>query len=128
MMPTALELSREEWQSYIDAARKRSVPQLTPAEKQERRQLLSRVREVSAALKSRFGAQRVILFGSLANADWFTAGSDVDLAVEGLTGDRFWQAWRTAEEIIHDRSVDMIEIETARQSVLQAIHRYGIEL
>jgi len=38
-------------------------------------------------LKSRFGARRVVLFGSLAHAAWFAPHSDVDLAVEGLVGE-----------------------------------------
>ena len=128
-MPTALELTREQWQPYIDAARRRPAPpKPTSAERQRREQLLARVRKASAELKTRLGAQRVILFGSLTNADWFTPDSDVDLAVEGLAADAFWQAWRLAEEIIGDRPVDLIEVETAKPSLLRAIQRYGIEL
>jgi len=79
-------------------------------------------------LKTRFGARRVVLFGSLAHAAWFMPDSDVDLAVEGLTGDTYWQAWRLVEEIIHDLSVDLIEIETAGESLRLAIQRYGMGL
>ncbi len=128
-MPTALELTREQWQPYIEAARHRVTrPEVTLAEQNEREQLLNRVRQVATELKTRFKAKRVILFGSLANADWFTSDSDVDLAVEGLTSDDYWQAWRLAEDIIHTRPVDFVEIETARESLRQAILRYGIEL
>ena len=128
-MPTALELTREEWQPYIDAARKRpNLPDLTPVEQRKREQLITRIHKVAVELKTRFRIQRVILFGSLANADWFTPDSDVDLAVEGLSTKDFWQAWRLAEEIIHERPVDLIEMETAKTSLLQAIEQYGIEL
>ena len=128
-MPTALELKREEWQPYIEAARRRTPPPgPTLAEEREHKQLMARVREVSVTLKARFGVRRVIVFGSLANADWFTPDSDVDLAVEGLAVEHFWEAWRLAEEIIADRPVDLIEIETASASLLQAIQRYGIEV
>src|SRR5574341_1743645 len=128
-MPTALELTREEWQPYIEAARRRPPPPgPTPAEERERTQLMARVQEVSAALKARFGVRRVMVFGSLANPDWFSPDSDVDLAVEGLAVEHFWAAWRLAEEIIADRPVDLIEIETAQASLLQAIQRYGIEV
>jgi predicted nucleotidyltransferase len=128
-MPTALELTREEWQPYIDAARQRAAPpEPTLVEQRERKQLMARVREVSSALKARFGVRRVIVFGSLANAEWFTPDSDIDLAVEGLAVNDFWEAWRLAEEIIADRPVDLIEIEMAKESLLQAIQRYGIEL
>ena len=91
-------------------------------------QLLVRVQEVATVLKSRFLVRRVVLFGSLAHTSWFTPGSDVDLAVEGMDTSEYWQAWRLAEEIIGDRPVDFIEIETAMESLKQAIERYGVEL
>ena len=83
---------------------------------------------MAAELKNRFEIKRVILFGSLANTDWFTPDSDVDLAVEGLNSDFYWQAWRLVEDIIDTRPVDFIELETAKDSLQQAILRYGIEL
>ena len=101
-MPTALELSREEWQPYIEAAKKRMAsPNFSSAEQEQREQLLMRVRDAARQLKSEFNVQRVILFGSLADADWFVSDSDVDLAIEGLAPDNFWHAcgrchWRSA--------------------------------
>jgi predicted nucleotidyltransferase len=128
-MPTALELTREEWKRYLKTARRRSTPpQLTLAEQDERERLLEIIREAATTLKTRFGAQRVILFGSLAHAAWFTPDSDVDLVVEGLMGDAYWQAWRLLEEIIPSRPVDLIELETAGESLRRAIKRYGVEL
>jgi predicted nucleotidyltransferase len=128
-MPTALELTREGWRSYLEAARRRPAPpEITPAERRARERLLERVREAAAALKARYGARRVVLFGSLAHAAWFMPDSDVDLAVEGLAGDDYWQAWRLVEEIIGDRPVDLIEIEMVGESLKRAIRRYGMEL
>ena len=128
-MPTALELTREQWQPYIDAVLRRPAPpQPTSAELRKRDRLLSRVCKASAALKTRFGARRVILFGSLTDAAWFTSDADVDLAVEGLPPEVFWQAWRLVEDIIDDRPVDLVEMETAKPPLLQAIQQYGIEL
>jgi predicted nucleotidyltransferase len=69
-----------------------------------------------------------VLFGSLAHAAWFVADSDVDLAVEGLAGVDYWRAWRLVEDVIGDRLVDLVEIETAGESLRQAIERYGVEL
>lgn len=128
-MPTALELTREEWQPYIEAARKRLVPpKLSLAERQEREELLTRVRDATKQLKSQFGVQRVILFGSLADTNWFISNSDIDLAVEGLSASNFWNAWRVVEEIIGDRPVDLVEIEMASKSLRNAIEKYGMEL
>ncbi len=128
-MPTALELSREQWQPYIEAARHRvDRPQMTRTERTERERLLNRVRQLALELKTRYKVKRVILFGSLANTDWFTPGSDVDLAVEGLSSDHYWPAWRLAEEIVRSRLVDFIELETAKPSLQQALLRDGMEL
>lgn len=128
-MPTALELTHEEWKPYIEAARLRPTQSvLTPLDQIEREKLLARVQEAAEVLKSRFGAKRVFLFGSLAHAEWFTTASDVDLAVEGLKARDYWKAWRETEEIIGDRLVDFIEVETAGDPLRRAIQRSGVEL
>ena len=93
-----------------------------------REELFVRIHKVAATLKSRFGARRIILFGSLAHDAWFMPDSDVDLAVEGLSGEAYWQAWKLAEEMIEDRPVDLIEIESCGDSLRQAIERYGVNL
>jgi len=128
-MPTALELAREGWKPYLDAARKRPFPPAPePVEHSERVHLVARVREAARVLKSRFGVRRVVLFGSLAHEAWFMPDSDVDIAVEGLAGNEYWQAWKAVEEIIGDRPVDLIEIERVGEPLRQAIERYGVEL
>lgn len=128
-MPTALELGHEGWKPYIEAARRRPVPQhAAPSDEVQREQILARVREAASILKRRFHASRVILFGSLAHEAWFMPDSDVDLVVEGIIGEDFWQAWRLAEKIIADRPVDLIDIESISGSMKRAIDRYGVEL
>ena len=127
-MPTALELTRQGWKSYLASARDRGMPETTQAEADLRERLLNRVREAVAVLKSRFGVRRVILFGSLAYPSSFVPISDVDLAVEGLKADDYWSAWRLAEEIINDRPVDLVEVERAGEALRRAIARHGVEL
>lgn len=128
-MPTALELSREDWKRYSGTpATECRAAEETEREHVERERLLGRVREAAAALKARFCIERVVLFGSLAHEAWFVPDSDVDLAVEGLRASDFWRAWRLAEDIIADRPVDLIDIETATDSLRRAIDRYGVEL
>ena len=69
----------------------------------------------------------MVAFGSLAHPAWFRPDSDVDLAVEGLDPRDYWQAWRMVEEIIGDRTGDLVE-EAAGESLRQAIERDGIDL
>jgi predicted nucleotidyltransferase len=89
---------------------------------------MRRVRQAADALKARFGVRRVVLFGSLAHEAWFVPDSDVDLAVMGLRTEDYWRAWRLAEDIIADRPVDLIDVETAVDSLRRAIERHGVEL
>ncbi len=128
-MSLASELTPADLKRYRDAARRRAAARtLTPADAAARDDLLKRVRSAAATLRTHYGAKRVILFGSLAHEAGYVADSDVDLAVEGLAGDTIWRAWRAVEEIIGDRSVDLIEVETARPSLRSAIERTGVPL
>lgn len=128
-MATALELKREGWKPYLEAGvHFDAYSELTPEDRQEREDLLARIRKAAAMLKSRFGVRRVILFGSLAHESWFLPHSDVDLAIEWLDSEDYWHAWKLVEELIDDRPVDFIEIETSRESLKKDIERYGVEL
>jgi len=128
-MPTALELTPKEWRVYIGAASRRPASRkLSPEEEKERELLLARIKEVATMLKNRFEVRRVILFGSLVNKLSFTQKSDVDIAVEGLNPREYWSAWKLTEEMIGDRPVDFVEIETVTVSLRRAIDRYGMDL
>lgn len=128
-MPTALELTREEWEPYLRGWAQRAAPAtLDPEAVEQREALLEQVRQAARALKARFGIRRVILFGSLAHEAWFTDDSGVDLAVEGLQGADFWAAWRLAEELIAVRRVDLVDYEAASEGLRAAIDRNGVEL
>jgi predicted nucleotidyltransferase len=128
-MPTAAELRPEQLKIYRASARKRRhKPPLTPEQRAERETLLERIREAASMLRSRFGAKRVVVFGSMAHEAWFDQVSDVDLAVEGLKGAEYWQAWGDVEELIADRQVDLIDIETASESLKRAIDHKGMDV
>lgn len=128
-MPTALELGPDGWKSYIESHGLRDSSQQSILQTgHEKEQILSRVRQVVAALRSRFGVKRVILFGSTAHEAWFTEDSDIDLAVEGLRAEDYWHAWAMVEEMIPERPVDLIEIESATDSMKRTIFRHGVVL
>jgi predicted nucleotidyltransferase len=128
-MPTALELTRKGWQSYIEAAiRRPPPPELTSTQIREREEVLKRVRLAALMLKRRYFVKRVVLFGSLAHESWFVSGSDVDLAVEGIETKDYWQAWRDVEEIIQGKSVDFVEMETVGDSLRMSIEKHGLEI
>lgn len=65
-------------------------------------------------LRERFGARRVILFGSAAgDAPWHSR-SDLDLAVEGLSPEQHWQALNACYELLPpELTLDLIPLESA---------------
>jgi predicted nucleotidyltransferase len=130
-MTTARELTREQRQRYIAASHERdarSAAPLDPALAHARQALLERIRQVAERLKTHYGARRVMLFGSLAHGAWFSANSDVDIAVEGLAGDTCWAAWAMIEQHLPERSVDLVELEAASASLRETIETDGILL
>jgi len=128
-MATALQLKPHGWQRYVEAARQRpATPTVDAQAGPGREQLLDRIAQAVKRLKQTFPLRRAILFGSLAHQGWFAPDSDVDLAVEGLRASDYWKAWDLLEETLGDRPVDLIELETAGQSLREAVQRYGVEL
>lgn len=58
-----------------------------------RQRAWAEARKIAAVLGKKFGARRVVLYGSLARKKGhFDAASDIDLAVAGL-GERYFQAY-----------------------------------
>lgn len=108
-MPTALELSREAWRRYPGEP-VRAPARLSDAERRERERLMRRIREAVAALKADRRASRPAL---RAHAAWFTSDSNGDFAGEGSRGEDYWRSWRLVEDIIADRSIDLIDMKKA---------------
>ena len=51
------------------------------------------VHEVASLLYEQFNASQVFVFGSLTEPMWFTKGSDIDIAVSGLSNDAYDKAY-----------------------------------
>lgn len=81
--------------------------------RENRRTQVLRVAEVcTRVLKERFGARAVYLFGSArGDAPWHN-DSDLDLAVEGLTGAEIWQAGAELERLAPAwLEIDLVPLE-----------------
>src|SRR5882724_1119703 len=66
-------------------------------QQQEARELAARCATV---LQHRFGARRVIPFGSVVEHGTWHPGSDLDLAVEGIAPEQFFRAWSVLRELL----------------------------
>jgi predicted nucleotidyltransferase len=102
---------------------------------QEERQAAVRAAEEARALAGRlawllvekYGARRVVLVGSLARGE-FGAGSDIDLAAEGIPDDSFFRAGADLEAAAGGLHVDLVPLESATPAFLADQARDGIVL
>lgn len=80
----------------------------------------------AAMLKERFGATRVVVYGSVLRPAKFHERSDVDLAVWGLNERLYLRAVSSLLDIDPEISVDLIEAEFARPALLAVIEEEGV--
>jgi len=125
---TARELGREElrayrpWQALEDYQRDPSVV--------ARRDRAWHVAKAAAdLLKRRFGANRVVVFGSLAKKTMFTPWSDIDLAVWGVAPEEYYIAAGAALDVGLDEGIrmDIVDGEKCSQELQAIIERDGIQ-
>ena len=129
MAKTALELSPQAWQAYRpDQMSRRLSGPADPGTRLRRQRAWRAARQAAQVLREQFGAQRVVIFGSLAQRGWFTRWSDIDLAAWGVPDERFYLAVATITALSPAFKVDLIDPETCRPRLRQAIEREGIEL
>ena len=79
-------------------------------------------------LRSRFGAEKIVVFGSLTNRELFHIRSDVDLAVWGLPDKLYFRASSAVLDISPEFLVDLVPFTDASDSLRRTIETEGIEL
>jgi hypothetical protein len=120
---TALEMDPAEWRQYRPfRAGKAASPLSTQAE--EARGVAS---ALARELRNRFGAERVVLFGSLARGE-FSGRSDIDLAVWGISPGEFYRAVAFASGCNKVWAVDLVDAEDCSESLKRNIAQEGVEL
>ena len=122
-----LKIPTDKMTSYRVAARRR--------QEQKARQLSGRrqrawdvARRAGQLLQAKFGASRVVVFGSLLVPRRFHQHSDVDLAVWGLDEHLYYRAVACLLDLDPAVSVDLIEAELASPALLTVIEREGVAL
>lgn len=92
-------------------SREKVVTQTKPVTQSE---ALAIAERCAALLKERFGAKRVIIFGSAVGQAPWHEGSDLDLAVEGIRPEEFFTAWSAVEEMAPPGlGVDLVDLASA---------------
>ncbi len=85
-------------------------------------------RKAAIILKERFGATRVLVFGSLAHRAWFTPRSDIDLCVDGIPVDKFFHAEAEVEALASVFKVDLVDSRECSPELLKQVEEEGVEL
>ena len=67
--------------------------------------------EVAILLYKEFGATQVVIFGSLTEPIWFTKGSDIDIAVSGLSNDLYDKAYKKIMDFDSEFKIDIINFD-----------------
>jgi predicted nucleotidyltransferase len=108
--------ARERWQAQ----------QRARAERFDRAWVVARA--AAEMLRDRFGARRVVLFGSLTDRDRFRLTSDIDLAAWGIKSIEFYTAVAAILDFSGEFKIDLVDPESCRATLRQAIEQEGIEL
>ena len=117
--------TRSEIVAQVLAARENSAEFLEQM-KQRQKRGWEVARQCSRVLKEQFGVSRVVLFGSMLNAQEVFPRSDIDLAVWDLPESDLFRAGAAIERG-HEFDVDLVEVQKAKPHIVKAIEK-GIEL
>jgi predicted nucleotidyltransferase len=126
-MTTATELTPEEIAAYRSAARRRSEQEIRKLALREKRAWAS-ARRAAIMLREQFGAERVMVFGSLIHKGCFTPWSDVDIAAWGLRPQDTFQAIGKVLEIDTEIELSLVDVGTCSRSLLVTIEKEGVAL
>ena len=89
---------------------------------------LALAQTASQLLKQQFGAQRVVLFGSILTPAFFHERSDIDLAVWGLNERLYLRALGRLLDLDPNFEFDLVEFEVAPPRLQASIQKEGQEL
>ena len=126
-MPTTLELSPEQIARYRMAAQKRRQREQPEIERRRERAWVA-VRTAAQLLQERFQVTRLVVFGSLVRETGFNRWSDVDIAAWGIAPEDTFRAIGAVMDLDTEVRVNLVDVNTARDSLLAEIERHGIEL
>ena len=79
-------------------------------------------------MRERYRVSRVRVFGSLLHPTQFHARSDIDLAVEGLKVQDYWDALADVLFLDSEIAVDLVDAGACSPAVWAMVEREGVDL
>jgi predicted nucleotidyltransferase len=85
-------------------------------------------RQIAALLRTKYGAEQVIAFGSLTDSGPFDERSDIDLAVSGVATADFFTAYAQAMLLSPEFKLDLLDLTDCPPQVRADIMARGVAL
>jgi len=129
MGKTARELSTEELRAYRPLQALETF-RSDPAVAKRREHAWKVARAAADLLRTKYGAARIVVFGSLARKTLFTPWSDIDLAVWGIKLELYLSAAGAVMDMGLNLGikVDLVEAENCSEAIHADIELDGIEI
>jgi len=122
---TALMLSREAYKQYnpfFHLARKKNDVQ------DRYKRAYKTAKTVAGLLRNKYQANKVYIFGSLSDINYFTEWSDIDLAVAGIQSSHFYKAVADVEHFNQEFEIDLIDLSDCNKKIKQSVESFGVEI
>ena len=84
-------------------------------------------KRIGSLLKQKYGAEQVMIFGSLAKKYW-TRYSDIDIAERGIPSGLFFKAYLDAEALAGIYTIDLIDLKDCATDDISEIEREGVRV
>ena len=108
-------ISSSDMEIYRKSARKRQQA-LRESRRIRHEHAWEVARRAASLLRKHFAASRVVVFGSLLRPEVFDERSDVDMAVWGVTDEKYLRAVAAVTALDKEISLDLIKMEPGLQS------------
>lgn len=126
MEKTTLELPRKEWKKYNPfIGLERSLKKDHIEVEQRKSKAWEIALQAANLLKNNFGAQKVLVFGSLARKTGYHFLSDIDIAVSGIAPEKFYSAVAEITGLSSIFKIDLIDMDDCKPGLKKAIKREG---
>jgi len=126
---TALELTPIEWRRYrLSEAIKSREKTHDVAVDARKREAWGIAGTAAQLLRKEFGAQKVVVFGSLAYEKEFGLWSDIDLGAWGIPPGKFYSAVAAVTGLSSFFKVDLVDVAECRPTLQKVIEEEGIEV
>ena len=84
--------------------------------------------QVATMLYEDFGATQVAVFGSLAERDWFSKGSDIDIVAWGIPSDKYFRAVAETLDFSREFRIDLVSFESCEERFRERVQSQAVPI